>query len=311
MVETDADFLQNVMVCCARIIALCDNSDLCFVGRSPENLFDLLSGLFLDSHWSRRIQLLQLSWRGIEDDQIAPRALAALRSYLEISRLDPWHLARKEHPVAFVDLIYSGETLGNLLSFLSRWARELGEDWERIKRHIRIVGITARTRKGPKTWRWQQHAEWVTLLQRRAIKNVSISPHLWYYLGEEQAKVTRRYGYEQWGNQEAVLPQYEGERLKALRLAAWLFEQGCTKEQRRAFARCLGQERAMIFPWFRELVLELKGLKPPDSFSADVPALLKKLALPIHLKETAFLVEWRSATPVAPRNNSGEQRVRA
>src|SRR5690242_3131612 len=108
MLETYPDFTRDVMACCVRVLALCDNADLCFVGRSPENLFDVLSGLLLDSSWSQRVQLLQFSssW----EDRISPSAQAALRSYLERSRLDPWHLAHRAHPVAFVDLVSSGET---------------------------------------------------------------------------------------------------------------------------------------------------------------------------------------------------------
>ena len=177
--------------------------------------------------------------------------------------MDPWHLTRRAHPVAFVDLVYTGETLGRLISFLYQWSRQLGENWDGIKRNIRIIGITARMQAGADTWRWQQHTEWVTLLQRRAVKNVSISEQMWCYLGEDQAKVTRRYGHRRWGTREAAVPQYDAKRLEALRLAAWLFDPGREKEWRRQFARRLSQERAMIYPWFRRLVLELKGLRPP------------------------------------------------
>ena len=117
MLETYPNFTRDLMACCVRVLALCDNSDLCFVGRSPENLFDFLSGLLIDSSWSQRVQLLQFSssW----EDRVSPHALAALHHYLEISRLDPWHLAHRAHPVAFVDLVNSGETMGMLVHFLS------------------------------------------------------------------------------------------------------------------------------------------------------------------------------------------------
>jgi len=256
------------MVCCARILALCDNADLCFVGRSPENLFDHLSGLLSDSSWSRRLQLLQFSWRWVDEDRISSHALAALRTYFETTRLDPWSLACRAHPVAFVDLVDTGETLGNLVAFLCQWAWQQGEDWEAVKRKIRIVGITARSQAGAATWRWQQHAQWVTLVQRRAIKNVSISEQMWYYLAAQQEKVTERYGHRRWGSRVAAVPQYNAKRLQALRLAAWLFDLGRDKEWRHAFARCLSQERAMIYPWFRRLVLELEGMKGPPSSSA-------------------------------------------
>ena len=160
--------------------------------------------------------------------------------------------------------------MGRLVPFLYQWSRQLGEDWEGVKRKIRLVGITTSTQAGPDTWRWQQHAGWVTLLQRRAIKNVSISEQMWRYLGEEQAKVTVRYSHRLWGTREVAMPRYDAKRLEALRLAAWLFNLGRDKEWRREFACHLSKERAMIYPWFRRLVLELRGLRPPGSLTAAI-----------------------------------------
>ena len=139
-----------------------------------------------------------------------------------------------------------------------------GENWEAVKRNIRIVGITPRAQAGAAPWRWQQQQEndwWTTVLQRQAIKNVSVSKQMWYYLGEEQPKVTRSYGHHLWGTREAALPHYDDHHLQALRLAVWLFNLGRDKRWRRQFARLLSQERAMMYPWFRRLVLELKGLR--------------------------------------------------
>ena len=254
--ETYPDFLYDVIACCARIVAFCDNADLCFVGRSPESLFDYLSGLLIDTSWALRLQLLHFSWRW--EPEILASELAGLRSYFEHIELDPRHLALRDRPVAFIDLVAGGETFGNLIRFLYDWTSEIGEDWEKVKRKIRIVGITMRTKTSPKTWRWQQHAQWVKLLPQRAIKNVSIPERMWLYLGNEQAKVTESYTHWRWGSREAALPDYDEKHLQALRLAAWLFDQGRQKEWRHRFARHLSNEQAMIYPWFRALVLELK-----------------------------------------------------
>jgi len=137
MIETYSDFTLDVMGCCARILAFCDNADLCFVGRSPENLFDHLSGLLSDSIWSHRLQSVQFSWRKVDEDRISSHALAALRTYFETMRLDPVDLPRRAHPVAFVDLVDSGETLGNLVSFVDHWVRQQGVDWKAVKSKFR------------------------------------------------------------------------------------------------------------------------------------------------------------------------------
>jgi hypothetical protein len=49
------------------------------VGRSPENFFDHLSGLLIDSSWSQRVQLLQFSWRWVDEEM----NLACLFSHLQ------------------------------------------------------------------------------------------------------------------------------------------------------------------------------------------------------------------------------------
>jgi hypothetical protein len=38
----DPDFLHELTLCCARIVAFSQDSELCFVGRSPEHCFDYL-----------------------------------------------------------------------------------------------------------------------------------------------------------------------------------------------------------------------------------------------------------------------------
>lgn len=49
MLETFPGFQEQLLVACARVLALCDNSSLYFVGRSPESIFDHLSGLLFDT----------------------------------------------------------------------------------------------------------------------------------------------------------------------------------------------------------------------------------------------------------------------
>ena len=48
---------------CARILALSEDSDLVFVGRSPESFFDYLSGMLLGTSWAGRLCLLNVSMR--------------------------------------------------------------------------------------------------------------------------------------------------------------------------------------------------------------------------------------------------------
>ena len=197
--RADENFADSLLPCCARILAFAGDSDLIFVGRSPESVFDFLSGLLVDSSRFERLTLLHFSMRFQEENKIRseyPGAVESMREYLQQVGLHPEAVAVRERPVAFVDLVASGDTFGRLVKFLYNWSNEINFDWNAVKRRIRIVGITARTKTSPNTWRWQQHSDWIALLGTRAVKNISIPAELWSYLGNYQQKVslsTRRH----------------------------------------------------------------------------------------------------------------------
>jgi hypothetical protein len=254
-------FLDDLLRCCVRTLAFAGDSDLVFVGRSPESIFDHLSGLLLDSSWFERLELLHFSMRYREESEIRrehPDAITAMRSYLQRLGLDPEALATRRRPVAFIDLVASGETFGRLVSFLQNWSREIGYDWNAVRRRVRLIGITWRKKTSPNTWRWQQHADWVDLLESGAVKNVSIPWSLWDYLGNYQEKVSRSYTPSLWGDPTLASASHYEQQLKALRLAFDLFELGRTRERREEFVALLVREPAMKEEAFRTLVGEIR-----------------------------------------------------
>jgi hypothetical protein len=252
-----ADALAEMSGDCARILALSGNADLYFVGRSLESLFDYLSGLLSDTDWAERLWLLQFSWYG--KPIITANELAGLRYYFEHLALDPFHMARRQRPVAFVDVVVSGDTFGNLVTFLRQWAGEVGTDWNAVRRKIRILGLTQRAKSSPKAWRWRQHIAWRELLPRQSIKSIAIPEGLWDYFGNWQEKTTKSYTHARWGSGAAAQPDHSEEHLLALRLAVQCFDWGREKAQRELFARQLSNERAMIYRWFRDLERAVKS----------------------------------------------------
>src|SRR3954454_11432729 len=54
----------------ARVLAYSDDGDLFFVGRSPESLFDYLSGLLFDTSWAGRLHLLHYSMWGVRMNRL-------------------------------------------------------------------------------------------------------------------------------------------------------------------------------------------------------------------------------------------------
>jgi hypothetical protein len=155
--------------------------------------------------------------------------------------------------------VATGDTFGRLTTFLYNWSKDMKCDWNAVKRRVRILGITERTKTSPKTWRWQQHATWLPLLGRGAVKNVSIPRDLWEYLGNYQDKVSRSYTPSRWGDLALSSPSHSDRHIKALRLAFELFELGRKKERREQFASLLVKEPAMKYGWFRMLVQEIRS----------------------------------------------------
>lgn len=259
--ETYPQFIDDLQVCCSRIIAYCANSDLIFIGRSPESIFDYLSGLFSVTSWANRCSLLNISMRNVSPPTIRdryPGAITAIREQFSFLSLAPTQIIVRDRSVALVDLVASGNTLGNITSLLFEWARELNGDEEALKKKLRFIGITIKKKTSPKTWRWNQQVEWARNIRPRNIKNVTIPLRLWDYLGNTQSKVSRSNPPWRWGDAAMANPPHEGQNLQALRLALYLYEMGSARESRLDFASRLSSESSMTFKWFRALITELR-----------------------------------------------------
>jgi hypothetical protein len=256
------ELLEPLLRCGARTLALAGDADLAFVGRSPESLFDLLSGLLFDSSSFQRLSLLHFSMRRIsaaEVDARRPDALPALRDYLHRLALDPAGIASRERALTWVDWVDTGGTFGRLVNLLHAWSGEAGPGWNAVRRRLRFVGITERTHNSPNTWRWSQHAAWVDMLPRGAVKSVSMDPGWWHYFAQMQPKVSPSHTADRWAAEDIDKPDHTPARLEALRIAHGLFQIGCTKGARRRFAALLVREPAMADSGFRGLASELRG----------------------------------------------------
>lgn len=247
--------------CSAKVVAFADDADFFFVGRSPESVFDFLSGVLLDTSWRDRLSLLHFSigsaeaWRRAAQ---SPRAHGAFQRYLSAVQLDPIALIHRPRPVALVDIVETGTTMGNLVALLHEWCLTSGCDWQALRRKLCIVGLTYRTKTSPNTWRWQQHAPWAALLAPGSIKNVSIPGLLYQYLGGAQTKVSLSHTPARWDDPRVTLPRHEPATLQALAVAVALFDQARQTAQRKAWVEVLRHQPAMKQVWCRDLVHELR-----------------------------------------------------
>lgn len=254
----DSKFQTQMLKCSARIVAQGADYDLIFVGRSPESIFDFLSGLCLNSIFAEQLNLLQLSLRmypkGIKNRSYHKE----LKRYFFASQLDPRSILNRKRPVAFVDLVYSGATFYSFTLFLKDWTEELGLDWILIRKKIRFIGILERRKTSPNTVRWQQQLRWKNLIQASSAKNVSIDWSFWDYLGNSQYKSTESFTEDLWGKEEALSPKRNISTLTGLESALFWFESGCTKDKRLEFSELLAQQPEMKSEAVRKIVSNLR-----------------------------------------------------
>jgi hypothetical protein len=259
-------FVSDLRASCVRVLALAWDCDLVFVGRSPESLYDYLRGVLWHTSMRDRLTLLLISLRGLRwwDEHDIPlvfgRAIPAVRGYLLSLGLDPYSLLRRR--VAFVDLVSSGETFAQLIRLLWRWSAQLPCPWEGVRRHLRFVGLTEKIEGQSWPEPWHLEVDAAGLLKDGAARSLAIPSRLWRYLGDQQAKVAESHDVGRWALREAAWPSHAPERLRALRLAAKLFELGRWREERQRVARELAALPAMRQPQVRRLVMELRGAGP-------------------------------------------------
>ena len=274
LVEGNADvppptFIDAIQVCCARVLAFSDDADLVFVGRSPESLFDYLSGLLAPTSWAERCTLVNLALRNLMAEAMDvsypdvlrstyPGALEQGRHQLQVLELAPATIITRSRPLVFVDLVATGTTFRHLWELLLDWASELQLDLAALKRKLRFVGITEQHKTSPNTWRWHQQAAWTKQLRPHAIKNVAIPRHLWGYLGNTQPKTTLSNPPWRWGAEQMTLPSRDPASLAALRLAVQLYDLGNSGDHRQRFAGELARGPGMAQRWYRSLIYELR-----------------------------------------------------
>lgn len=249
-------YLPSLVTCAGKVLARCSGGDLYFVGRSLDSMFDLLGGALAATSWRDRPHLLPLSMSGVGD---VPLAFEQLRTNLAAAGLAPADLARAPRPVVFVDLVYRGRTYEWLYDQLRRWIAAERVPWAVVRRKLRFVGVTERTKNSPNTWRWHQQASWTSELPPRAIANVSLDRFVWSYLGDRQDKLTRSFGRHSWLDESLTVPRHDSKTRQALAEAVALVEAGRRPDTRAALRKVIVREPAFASPWLRSLANELRG----------------------------------------------------
>jgi hypothetical protein len=247
---------DELIGCAAKVVARSGDGDLYFVGRSADSVHDLLSGALARTPHRDRLHLLPFSYR--LDGPLRTAEVRQLRANLEALGITPHGLARRERPIVFTDLVYGGATFTHLYGLLRDWISDERETWDVIRLKLRFLGITARRKTSPNTWRWWQNASWTGSLPRRAVTSVSVEPWLWSYLGNEQHKLTPSFRRTLWADEAVAAPRRDDATLIALAQAVALVELGRSRRLRDDLARRIAAEPAFTQSWLRSLPLELR-----------------------------------------------------
>lgn len=256
--------LEHVRHCSARVIAMAGDARLIFVGRSPDALFDYLTGTFANTSWARRIALLNLSLRSSDRGwaDLAPAARDAMREQFVAVGLDPTSIATGPYPVALIDLIYSGETFGKLFELLFDWCRVLPLDERAVRRRLRVVGITWPYDHDGKPPSWRT-LDWARRFRPGALKSVSVPWWFWSELGNSERKVSRTNPPELWGDPVMARPPRHARHVEGLRVARALYELGRSRAERDGLSAALAEQPAMRHVWCRVLRAELRSASRP------------------------------------------------
>lgn len=256
------EFKEELLASTARILAFSGDSHGYFVGRSPENYFDFLSGAFYGAKvLKEKFHLFQFSARFYPLHELKTSyrdELDSLFLYMENIGLAPHQILSRKKGTTFIDLVYTGSTYKILMEMLKYWTDETVKDWSAVRKKIRLVGITSRTKNSPNTERWQQKADWIDLIGTSQVKNVSISWALWSHLGNDQSKATSSHHPKRWNDEDSQVPGRSVYHRTGLSIAYEIFCMGQDEPIRKAFKRELIKQKEMKYRWFKEYVDAVK-----------------------------------------------------
>jgi hypothetical protein len=260
-------YLEELRVCSAKVLAYSDNSKMVFVGRSAENILDYLTGILEGTPYEERLEHLNISNRYECMDTLAiqsPRSYRALKKHFELIGISPGQLMRHTRGICFVDLVSEGNTFDRLYEFIERWCAQERIDRQALWRKIHFLGITIRTKNSPNTYRWYQHALWNGSPYKITAKSISISPEMWYYMGNKQPKVTQTNPPDRWDSDSITTPPRDEEHFKALRLAYAIYSVA-KKERKKVFAF----SEAPREKWLKDILVSIRR-QPAQSIKQNV-----------------------------------------
>lgn len=253
---------NELRVCSAQVLGRSDNRRMVFIGRSPQNIFDYLSGALQNTPLEDRIDILNISNRNYGASELArkmPASYTALKKHFTALGIAPKQLIASKRGICFVDLVCDGFTFDNVYEFIAQWCRDEQVDKAALWKKVKFLGITIRTKNSPNTHRWYQHAVWLEQGDVINAQSISLRRDMWKYMGDFQSKSSNTQPPETWNEASMLLPPREKERLEALRFAYYVYN--CGLQEKSVFARELACLPEYKQAWLRDAALRIKRSK--------------------------------------------------
>ena len=256
---TYPDYASEVRRCAAKVLSRSGNRKMIFVGRSPENLFDYLSGTLENTSMEESIDILNISNRFYDINKLEkelPDSYKALKEHFKLLKISPKQVIISKQGICFVDLVSEGFTFDRLFEFINKWCIDEHLDRTAVWKKIKFLGITMKTKNSPNTYRWYQDATWLKYGINIKAQSISILRHTWSHLGDYQPKSSNTNKPETWNDEQILLPPREKERLQALRMAYDIYHRGL--QEKLTFSKELAKLPEYKEKWLREASLNIK-----------------------------------------------------
>jgi hypothetical protein len=248
---------DRLLRCAASVLRAGGDSDLVFVGRSLESVYDLLSGALSRTTWYDRVQILQLSLRDLspaEFPERCPQRAASLAGYFRACLLTPRQIVERPRPVAFVDLVDRGSTFATLSRLLRFWSGGPAA-WREVRERLTWVAVLSQTPPdGGAHWH-PSRSQGAEEFDPEHVRRCFLNTQLWRYLADQQLKTTASYTPRRWGDASAGRAPKQSWFLCAARGARALYRQG--EKSRHRIAALLDEPPLPIAP-IAELARELR-----------------------------------------------------
>jgi hypothetical protein len=248
----------------ARVLALSEDSDIFFIGRSVVPVQRTLEGLAKHTNLIARLCTLHISLR------LDPEALRELlktrefqlrlesfKTYARTVGFDPQRLAQSGQRYTLVDVVDTGCTFNCLIILLWRWHHELGLDWNAARRKLRVVAITHRGTFGDHD---DVPVQWINLIGGPAVVQwVKVEFSFYQWLASRRARMAPKFRWFEWGS-EAIAENWTGvfkHRLAGLQLEVACVTQAATPALRKQFVRLANALPVHSQPWFRSLLIQI------------------------------------------------------